>query len=39
MQALARMIEEAEDSDADDAAPFVVNLNAFPRPGQQWDER
>ena len=20
-----------------DAAPFVVNLNAFPRPGQRWD--
>jgi len=39
VQALARMIEEAQESDADDAAPFVVNLNAFPRPGQQWDER
>ena len=39
VQSLARMIEEAEESDADDAAPFVVNLNAFPRPGQQWEER
>jgi hypothetical protein len=39
VQALARIIEETEDSDADDAAPFVVNLNAYARPGQQWDER
>lgn len=30
---LAEMIEEAEDSEEDGAAPFSVNLNAFPRPG------
>ena len=39
VQVLARTVEEAEDSGADDAAPFVVNLNAFPRPGQQWGGR
>ncbi|WP_210649576.1 transcriptional regulator [Nocardioides sp. SYSU D00065] len=37
VQALARTVEEADDSDTDDAAPFVVNINAFPRPGQRWD--
>lgn len=36
---LADALESAEESDADDAAPFVVNLNAFPRPGQQWGEQ
>ncbi len=33
VQALVRVIEEARDSDDDSAAPFSVNLNAFPRPG------
>ena len=33
---LAAVIEAADDSDAEEAAPFVVNINAFPRPGQQW---
>lgn len=35
---LAELIEEAPESDAGDAAPFVVNLNAYPRPGQVWGE-
>lgn len=35
---LAELIEEAPVSDAGDAAPFVVNLNAYPRPGQVWGE-
>ena len=39
VQALARTIEETEDSDDVEAAPFVVNLNAFPRPGQRWGEQ
>lgn len=39
VRTLARTLEEAEDSDDDAAAPFVVNLNAFPRPGQQWGEQ
>lgn len=39
VRALARTLEEAEDSEDDGAAPFVVNLNAFPRPGQRWGER
>lgn len=30
---LSTLIEEAADSDEPDAAPFTVNLNAFPRPG------
>jgi DNA-binding transcriptional ArsR family regulator len=34
---LVRLVEETEDSDAEDAAPFAINLNAFLRPGQQWD--
>lgn len=38
VRTLARTLEEAEDSDDDAAAPFVVNLNAFPRPGQRWGE-
>ena len=33
---LAEVIESADESESADAAPFVVNLNAFPRPGQQW---
>ena len=33
VQALVRVIEETESSEAEDAAPFSVNLNAFPRPG------
>ncbi|KQV77460.1 hypothetical protein ASC64_01015 [Nocardioides sp. Root122] len=36
LRSLVTTIEATEDSDADDAAPFVVNLNAFVRPGQQW---
>jgi DNA-binding transcriptional ArsR family regulator len=36
VEALVSAIEETDDSDADDAAPFVVNLNAYVRPGQQW---
>ena len=39
VRALARTLEEAEDSEDHGAAPFVVNLNAFPRPGQRWGER
>ncbi len=39
VRALAQTLEEAEDSEDDGAAPFVVNLNAFPRPGQRWGER
>ncbi|WP_210503145.1 ArsR/SmtB family transcription factor [Nocardioides xinjiangensis] len=35
---LAEVIEEVEDADSDDARPFVVNLNAYPRPGQPWGE-
>ncbi|MDR7253317.1 DNA-binding transcriptional ArsR family regulator [Nocardioides sp. BE266] len=37
-QALVAVIEDVEDSDDADAAPFVVNINAFVRPGQQWGE-
>ena len=33
VQALARLIEETPDSTEEGAAPFAVNLNAFPRPG------
>ena len=33
VQAIADLIEETPDSDEDGAAPFAVNLNAFPRPG------
>lgn len=33
VKALARVVEETEDTDEDGAAQFVVNLNAFPRPG------
>jgi DNA-binding transcriptional ArsR family regulator len=36
---LAEALESAEESDDDDAAPFVVNVNAFPRPGQRWGEQ
>jgi DNA-binding transcriptional ArsR family regulator len=39
LRALVTTIEQTEDSDAEDAAPFVVNLNAFVRPGQQWGEQ
>ena len=39
VQKIAELIEEAADSDADEAAPFVVNLNAYPRPGQLWGEQ
>ena len=39
VRALAAIIEETGDSDADDAAPFVVNLNAYVRPGPLWEER
>ncbi len=39
LQSLVTTIEETEESDARDAAPFVVNLNAFVRPGQHWDEQ
>lgn len=31
--ALVRVIEETSDSTDPDAAPFAINLNAFPRPG------
>ncbi len=40
---IARVVEETsevaegDEADAGDAAAFVVNLNAFPRPGQRWD--
>lgn len=37
--ALAATIEGAEETGDADAAPFVLNLNAFPRPGQAWEER
>ena len=33
VQALTRVVEETEDTDEEGAAQFVVNLNAFPRPG------
>ncbi|WP_457206748.1 ArsR/SmtB family transcription factor [Nocardioides sp. P5_C9_2] len=33
VQALTRVIEDARDSAEPGAAPFAVNLNAFPRPG------
>jgi DNA-binding transcriptional ArsR family regulator len=33
VQQLVRLVEDTEDSDADDAAPFSVNINAFLRPG------
>jgi DNA-binding transcriptional ArsR family regulator len=33
VRALAALIEETPDSDEADAAPFAINLNAFPRPG------
>lgn len=36
---IAEVIESTEESDGDDAAPFVVNVNAFPRPGQHWGEQ
>ena len=36
LRSLVTTIEATEDSDADDAAPFAVNLNAYVRPGQQW---
>ena len=39
VQKLTEVIESAAESDAGDAASFVVNLNAYPRPGQQWDAR
>lgn len=39
VEKLAEVIDEAEDSDAGEAAPFTINLNAYPRPGQQWDDR
>ena len=40
VHALAEVIEEADESgdDDSDAKPFVVNLNAYPRPGQQWGD-
>ena len=36
---LAEVIAEAEAVEADEGAPFVVNLNAYPRPGQAWGEQ
>lgn len=39
VQRVVAVIDEAEDSDSDEAVPFTVNLNAFPRPGQRWGER
>jgi DNA-binding transcriptional ArsR family regulator len=38
VQKLAEVIGEAEDSESGEAAPFTINLNAYPRPGQQWGE-
>ena len=38
VQRLAEVLESAPEADGDDAAPFVVNVNAFPRPGQQWEQ-
>ena len=38
LRSLVTTIEETAESDGEDAAPFVVNLNAFVRPGQQWPE-
>lgn len=35
---LTQLIEGAESSDEDGAAPFSVNINAFVRPGQQWSD-
>ena len=35
---LAETIDAAVETDGDGGAPFVLNLNAFPRPGQTWDE-
>jgi DNA-binding transcriptional ArsR family regulator len=39
VRTLVEAIEQADDSDAEEAAPFVVNLNAYPRPGQRWGGR
>lgn len=39
VRSLVATIEEVGDSDEHGAAPFVVNLNAFVRPGQQWGEQ
>jgi DNA-binding transcriptional ArsR family regulator len=36
---LAATIEATDDSDDEGAAPFVINLNAFARPGQRWGDR
>jgi DNA-binding transcriptional ArsR family regulator len=36
VRSLAATIEAADESDDAEAAPFVVNLNAFVRPGQRW---
>ena len=33
VKTLSTMIDEEPDSDEEGASPFVVNLNAFPRPG------
>lgn len=33
VRALAAVVEEEPDSEDPESAPFVVNLNAFPRPG------
>ena len=33
VQTLVQVLEETEDSEEDGAAPFVVNINAFRRPG------
>lgn len=38
VKALARVVEETEDTDEEGAAQFVVNLNAFPRPGTLGSE-
>ena len=39
VRALVTAIEGVEESDDAESAPFVVNINAFPRPGQQWGEQ
>jgi DNA-binding transcriptional ArsR family regulator len=38
VRSLVATIEAAQDESADEAAPFVVNLNAFVRPGLPWPD-
>lgn len=36
--ALVEVIDATEESDSAESAPFTLNINAFPRPGQRWEE-